>query len=660
MNADLDNSSGQLEERLNFETLIAELSSRFINLMPDDVDGEILNAQRLVCQCLRLELSALWQWAEDDPDVLLMTHLYRPLGGPPVPTRMNAQEHWPWALKQVKQGRRIRLDSLEASPPEAVRDREMWVYYGIKNVLVIPLSTGGAPPFGCVSFHSVREAAAWPDAVVKRLELVAQVFSNALARKQTDEALRKSEERLGLAADSAEAGLWELDCRTQTFWATDKAKSIIGADPLETVTLDRFEARVHPDDRERVHRVIQRALTKHDPIRVEYRILRPDGSNRWIASSGRPHDSSNGQVVRLMGVSIDITEHKQTEEALRRSCAEVRQLKDRLQAESDYLKAEMKATQPHGAIVGQGAAIKRMLLQIGQVAPTDSTVLIRGETGTGKELVAEALHRLSPRRAHVLIKVNCAALPSALVESELFGREKGAFTGALTRQIGRFEIADKSTIFLDEVGELSLEVQAKLLRVLQEGRFERLGSPKTLGVDVRVIAATNRDLPEEVRQGRFREDLFYRLNVFPIRVPPLRERTEDIPMLVWRFLDEFSSRMGKKITQVSRATMEALQRHSWPGNVRELRNVIERGVIVATGDTLQVPLLGVPVAAEPSSETLADSERQHILRILERTGWRIKGPQGAAELLGLKPSTLYSRMGRLAIPSRHHRENPHP
>ena len=238
-----------------------------------------------------------------------------------------------------------------------------------------------------------------------------------------------------------------------------------------------------------------------------------------------------------------------------------------------------------------------MLRLAEQVAPTDSSVLIRGETGSGKELFAQAIHRLSSRSKHLMVKVNCAALPSGLVESELFGREKGAYTGALTRQVGRFEVADGSTLFLDEVGELTLEVQAKLLRVLEAGEFERLGSPKTVKVDVRLIAATNRDLLEEVRKGRFREDLYYRLNVFPIRVPPLRERAEDIPQLVWTFLEEFCSRMGKRITQVPRRTMEALQRYPWPGNVRELRNVVEHGAIVTNGETLKVPMLDDTAAA---------------------------------------------------------------
>jgi transcriptional regulator with GAF, ATPase, and Fis domain len=343
---------------------------------------------------------------------------------------------------------------------------------------------------------------------------------------------------------------------------------------------------------------------------------------------------------------------KVADEALRESMAENERLRERLQAESEYLKAEIKVTAAHGDIIGRSRAIRQVLSQVEQVAPTDSSVLIRGETGTGKELIAQAIHRLSPRHDHVMVKVNCAALPSALVESELFGREKGVFTGALTRQIGRFEVAEDSTIFLDEIGELSLEVQAKLLRVLQEGQFERLGSPQTLKVNVRVIAATNRDLADDLRTGRFRKDLFYRLNVFPIRVPPLRERAEDIPMLVWAFLKEFSLRMGKKITQVPRETMEALQSHPWPGNVRELRNVIEHGAIVTSGDALRVPMLLDGDSIVQPAPTLADTEREHILKALERTGWRIKGPRGAATMLKVNPSTLYSRMQKLGIPNR--------
>ena len=327
-------------------------------------------------------------------------------------------------------------------------------------------------------------------------------------------------------------------------------------------------------------------------LSIEYRFLHPSQGEKWFLHMARvARRDASGRTLKSYGVFRDITARKRAEEALRQSYEEIERLKDRLQAESDYLKVEIGQALGQGDITGQSATIRQVLRLAAQVAPTDSSVLICGETGTGKELVAQAIHRQSRRRGHVMVKVNCAALPSGLVESELFGREKGAFTGALSRQIGRFEIADGSTIFLDEIGELPPDVQAKLLRVLQEGEFERLGSPRTVKVNVRVIAATNRDLIDEIQKGRFREDLYYRLNVFPIHVPPLRERAEDIPPLVWAFLDQFSSRMGKKITQVPRKTMEALQRRPWPGNVRELRNVIEHATIVSTGATLTVPIV---------------------------------------------------------------------
>jgi transcriptional regulator with GAF, ATPase, and Fis domain len=529
-------SADHFESRLEFETLISDLSSRFINLPPGEVDREIEDALRRVCESLGVDLAVLWQWSSAAPNVITPTHVYcaEEAYRPSEPLR---EEDWPWARKQVLAGREFVISSLEEYPAEAAVDRETCRRLGIKSGLCVPLLVGGEPPVGALGLSALQARRDWPEALVNRLQLVAQVFTNALARKRHELNLRENEE------------------------------------------------------------------------------------------------------------------------ALRRSLAEVEQLKDRLQAESDYLKSEIKVSDQHGEVTGQSAVIRKLLHEVEQVAPTDSSVLVYGETGTGKELVARAIHRLSPRGSHVMVRVNCAALPSGLMESELFGREKGAFTGALTRQIGRFEIADGSTLFLDEVGELSLDVQAKLLRVLEAGEFERLGSPRTIKVNVRVIAATNRNLAEDVRARRFREDLYYRLNVFPIRVAPLRERTEDIPLLVWTFLLEFSSRMGKQITQVPRKTMDALQRYPWPGNVRELRNVIEHAAIISSGETLRMPEHDNATPASALPQTLAEAEREHILRALERTGWRIKGPNGAAAELDVNPATLYSRMKKLGIQPRRQTEN---
>jgi transcriptional regulator with GAF, ATPase, and Fis domain len=343
---------------------------------------------------------------------------------------------------------------------------------------------------------------------------------------------------------------------------------------------------------------------------------------------------------------------KQMEEQLHARLREIAGLKQRLEEENVYLRKEAGLLYTHEEIIGQSEPIRQVLAQVESVARTDSTVLITGETGTGKELIARAIHNLSNRKGRLMVTVNCASLPPTLIESELFGREKGAYTGALTRQKGRFEIADGSTLFLDEIGELSLELQAKFLKVLQSGEFERVGSVATIKVDVRIIAATNRNLAEEIRRGRFRQDLFYRMSVFPIKAPPLREHPEDIPLLVNSLVEEFAKRMGKRIHSVPRKTMEDLQRYSWPGNVRELRNLIEQGFIISSGDTLRIQVPRETGSAPSGTLTADEMERRHIMKVLEMTKGRIKGSQGAAEILGLKPSTLYYRMIRLDIPSR--------
>ena len=328
---------------------------------------------------------------------------------------------------------------------------------------------------------------------------------------------------------------------------------------------------------------------------------------------------------------------------------EIEALKERLESENIYLREEVRLLVEHTDIVGQSAAMKKVLAQAEQVAQTDSTVLLLGETGTGKELLARAIHSMSLRKDRPLVTVNCASLPPTLIESELFGREKGAYTGAMTRMTGRFEIADGSTLFLDEIGELPLDLQSKLLRVLEEGTFERLGSTKPLHVNVRIIAATNRDIEQEVKDGKFRQDLFYRLNVFPIVIPPLRERPEDIPPLVRAVVKEFQKRMGKEIESIPKKTMEALQSYSWPGNVRELRNLIEHAMILSKGKTLDVHVPERASSETDATGNLEDMERRHIVAVLEKTGWRIAGPGGAAEVLGLKRTTLQAKMKKLGI-----------
>ena len=354
----------------------------------------------------------------------------------------------------------------------------------------------------------------------------------------------------------------------------------------------------------------------------------------------------------IVGMVMDITDRKQAETKLQEAYTEIEQLHMQLLAETAYLQEEIKLEHNFESIIGNSAAIQYVLYKVEQVAETDTNVLVLGETGTGKELISRAIHNRSLRKARSLVKVNCATLPSNLIESELFGHERGAFTGAQTRQTGRFEVADGTSIFLDEIGELPLELQTKLLRVIQDGEFERLGSPRMIKVDVRVIAATNRDLEAEIRKGRFREDLFYRLNVFPITAPPLRDRTEDIPLLVESFVEKGSKRMGKSIELIPEVVMKKLQDYPWPGNVRELENVIERTVINSSGPKLRLAddLAGPAPKEMPTPlKSLQAIETDHIIRVLDETNWRIDGPKGAALILDMNPSTLRSRLRKLGI-----------
>jgi formate hydrogenlyase transcriptional activator len=638
----------ELEERLRFEAMLSEISARFVNLPADRIDDEIEDAQRRICECLGLDLSALWQWSDETPRFLTVTHLHSPPEGPSRPDRIDAQEAFPWQLQKLLSGETLAF-STEDLPPEAARDQESRRHFGIKSSVVIPLSTGTGPLLGVLTFDTLRAERAWPAETVKRLTIVAEVFTNALKRKHSEQALRESEARLSLAADSAEAGLWKLDFSTRCFWATGRAREIFGYGPEEVISMERFEASVHPDDLERIRQVIDRAMDEGEPVNVEYRVRVGDGLLKWISSRGRPYFKSTGEPKHLMGASLDISERKQMEEQLSLRLEEIENLKLKLEKENIYLREEIELKSIHEEIVGRSPAIRRVLDQVEQVARTDATVLIEGETGTGKELLARAVHRMSLRKEQPLVMVNCASLPPTLIESELFGREKGAYTGAMTRMTGRFELADGATLVLDEIGELPLEVQAKLLRVLEEGCFERLGSTQVMKVDVRIIAASNQDLAWQVTAGRFRKDLYFRLNVFPIILPPLRERAEDIPQLVWTFIRQYEKKMGKRIDHIPQKSMLDLQRYAWPGNIRELKNVIERAMIMSSGRTLEVHLPNGTVAENLEDLNLEDAERRHITGVLQQTGWRLSGQGGAAEILGLKRTTLQSKMKKLGI-----------
>ncbi len=402
----------------------------------------------------------------------------------------------------------------------------------------------------------------------------------------------------------------------------------------------------------------QKVFESNELVLMEYSLPFAQGARAYEASMVR----CNGDKV--LAIVRDITERKESEASLKTALDEVQRLKNQLHEENIYLQEEIRVASDFGEIIGRSESLRRVLRQAEQVAPLDTTVSIFGETGTGKELLAHAIHKLSRRRNHTLVKVNCAALPGTLIESELFGHEKGAFTGAEARRTGRFEIANGGTLFLDEAGELPLDLQAKLLRVLEEGEFERVGGSHTIKVNVRVIAATNRNLEDAVRRGVFRSDLYYRLSIFPITVPPLRERKEDIPMLVTHFVKQLSQKLGKTIDAIPQETMAKLRNYPWPGNVREMRNVIERAVIVSQGSTLhliedldwqaleldlQKDSNGSDAFADSTRDTLEQTEYKVILRTLKTVHWKLEGPGGAAELLNLNPSTLRSKMRKLGI-----------
>ena len=509
----------QMARNLRAEQAFASLSAKFINLPSALVDREITHGLQVLVESLDTDQATLGQ-IEADSGNIFVSHVWVRADFPAF-TELADKRVLPWLARRMAQGEDVGIERIEDLPPEAVQERDYLLATGMKSCLVIPFRVAGKV-MGEMSTGTFREHRRWEERFISRFRDLADIFANALARKQADEGLQKAD-------------------------------------------------------------------------------------------------------------------------------AEIRELKDKLEREVVYLREEIKLEHTHSAVVGNSAAIRNVLRSAEQVAPTDSAVLILGETGTGKELIASAIHDMSARKLRPMVKINCAALPGTLIESELFGREKGAYTGALAREIGRFEVADKSTIFLDEIGELPLELQSKLLRVLQEGEFERLGSPRTVRVDVRVIAATNRDLQTLVKEGKFRQDLFYRLNVFPIVIPPLRERREDIPALVWHTLKDLGKRMGRNVEGVHAATMRDFQRYSWPGNVRELRNVMERNLILNSGPMFRAELPDLESDHNGSLRRLDEVESNHLLQVLQMTRWRIRGRRGAAEILGLKATTLEARMKKLGI-----------
>ena len=639
-----------MDEISNLQKLTSAISASMVMSTSETLDGEICNALERILASLDIDRVALLYVNKYSPVVNVDYAQYAP-GASHVPKQVDLAALFPWAYEHiVKQGQILIMNSANDLPPDAVVDRSSHLALGNKSALAVPLFVG-AQVHHLLTLDAHKERF-WSEDIVTQTRLVGEIFVGALQRREAEIRLRRTNERLDIAAASADAGLWELNLENGALWATDKATEHFGLDSNENLTLSRLLEEIHPDDRAQILAKVEEAHHTRKELMVEYRVRLKDGGLRWLVSRGRTHWDDSRNAVFLFGATVDVTLAKNLELQLQAQISETKRLSQQLLRENIYLRSEAGGMAQQGEILGSSEAMRTVMTQINQVARTGSTVLLQGETGTGKGLVAQTIHCLSDRGKRVMVKVNCAALPGPLVESELFGREKGAYTGALSRQSGRFELADGSTLFLDEIAEMSLETQAKLLRVLQDSEFERLGSSKTTKVDVRIIAASNKDLAKEVEAGRFRGDLYYRLSIFPIHVPPLRERPEDIPQLVWEFIKEFGERMGKQIRRIAQKDMQLLMGYSWPGNIRELRNVIEHSLIISPGEVLVLQRLNSSTDTHDAAASLEDVERRHIQAVLKATHGRIKGPGGAAERLAIKPSTLYSRMRKLGIPSK--------
>lgn len=666
------------EERARFECLLADISARFVGSRAGDVDAEIACALDGIRRFLQVDQIAFLKYEAGSAYIVHPSHWSVADGVVAVPTDSDGRLLFPWIHDQLRFGDALILLG-EDLPPEAGTDRESFARFGIRAAVAVPLLEQRGTPQYLLCLAALRSPRQWPADIVVRLRLLGEIFVQALLRRQADQELRAAELTYHTLADfSADWDYWQ-DPEQRFRYISPSCEAISGYTREEWMTNALLLREiVFPEDRDRWD---EHWWTCHQGCQagsLEFRIVHRDGRVVWLNHVCRPIRDPQGRCLGIRVSNRDVSPQKNAEAALAKALAEIKTLKERLEHENVYLQNEIKSQHDFEEIVGHSEPLRATLHKVSLVAQTGATVLLLGETGTGKELLARAIHDSSSRRTRPLVKVNCAALPSSLIESELFGHVQGAFTGALTDKIGRFELADGGTLFLDEIGELDPDLQTKLLRVLQDGEFERIGSSQTIRVDVRLIAATNPDLHEALRDGGFRPDLYYRLSVFPIELPPLRARREDIPLLVWHFITTKQRRLGKTIDSVPREVMDRLIQYDWPGNVRELENVIERAIIQSPGTTLALseslsgvrpnpglrPERGfrsgpsppvtpdhVPVAAS-SAGSLAEIDRAHIVAVLDECGWKIKGPGNAAERRGLKPSTLRFRMKKLGIQRR--------
>jgi PAS domain S-box-containing protein len=634
------------DEHQNFEELLADLSAKLVNLPLESIDVAIESSMKKLVEFFEADRCHLGMFSADHSKIMVSHFYSRP--GIDIPQITDVgKDYLSFVYESIKKDKLIAFAKTSELPDSAQQDRETIEKMGIKSVLVVPLKTDDVVQFG-LSLSSVQKHLQWNKQIVNQIKIVGNILANVMQRKIALKQIVEAKEWAEAVIQGMPQVAYVFDLEGRMKRWNQNFEDLLGysAEELQDKLIGDF---LNDKDRKKVMDEIQKVIEDGQERSVEYDIITKSGE---IVPSyyGSGKLAEIGGELYVVGQTVDISEMKQAQNKIAIQLEEIKGLKDQLEAENIYLRQELKSSHSFDEIVGDSDILKHILYRVEQVAPMDTTVLIEGETGTGKELFARAIHERSYRKAKPLVMVNCASLPATLIESEIFGHEKGAFTGAVQKQIGRFELADGGTLFLDEVGEIPIELQAKLLHVLQDGEFERVGNPRTIKVDVRVIAATNRDLEQAISQGRFRKDLYYRLSVFPITVIPLRERTSDIPLLVKHFLNRFNQKLGKDITRVPHKVMEKLKQYEWPGNIRELENVIERAVILSTSSTLSIEQLRTPdYAAEENFHTLADLERNHITKVLDRTLWRINGPKGAARILDMHPETLRSRIQKLGI-----------
>jgi PAS domain S-box-containing protein len=637
-------NSAERNKTALFEELVFRLSAFFIDLPVEKISHAINDALEQIGSFLHLDRCSLGHVTPDGRE-MVVKHVWNRGAVPGVLTSYSVNRY-PWLLTPFIKGKKLIWTRAEGLPNGSEADIELLEKSGMQSFAGIPVKIAGELK-ACLGFSKISDAQPFNPEIIERFDRIAIIFGNVLSREYAETKIDQSEQRLRSFMDNSPAFMYIKDASRKHLYAN---RSLL---EYFNISLDEF---IGTTTRDFIPENVAQKLEDYDRKVIEKRVsidtdefsFKPHGKLLCFKEIKFPIKLYSGEVG-VGGIVMNITTLKQKEENLQKAYHEIKLLKDQLKKENIYLRKEIQNEYHFREIIGRSEAMQDVLKKAEQVAATDSTVLILGETGTGKELVARAIHDLSMRKDRLMVKVNCAALPSTLIESELFGREKGAYTGALSQQAGRFETAHGSTIFLDEIGELSPELQAKLLRVLQDGEFERLGSSKTMKVDVRVIAATNRDLEKAVHDGTFREDLYYRLKVFPIYIPPLRERPEDIPPLVWAIVKELGHIMGRRIEEIKKKDMDAVQRYHWPGNVRELRNVLEQAMITSTGKPLNIQIPKLSQERPLFHRKLEDAECEHILSVLEKTKWRISGRNGAADILGLKESTLRARMKKLGI-----------